>query len=45
MKKIGKIDETKECWKEATIEEHEWWSELRYYEALSFQKLRKYIES
>jgi len=43
--KIGKIDEAKECWKKATIEEHEWWSELRYYEALSLQKLGKYIEA
>ncbi|MEM2927356.1 MAG: DUF5107 domain-containing protein [Nitrososphaerota archaeon] len=43
--KINKINEAKECWKEAINEEHEWWSELRYYEALSFQKLGKYIEA
>ncbi|MEM3406668.1 MAG: DUF5107 domain-containing protein [Nitrososphaerota archaeon] len=42
---INKINEAKECWKEAINEEHEWWSELRYYEALSFQKLGKYIEA
>lgn len=42
---INKINEAKDCWKEATNEEHEWWSELRYYEALSFQKLGKYIEA
>lgn len=43
--KLNKINEAKECWKEAINEEHEWWSELRYYEALSFQKLGKYIEA
>lgn len=43
--KMKKINEAKKCWEEAIIEEHEWWSELRYYEALSFQKLGKYSEA
>ncbi len=42
---INKMNEAEECWKEAINEEHEWWSELRFYKALSLQKIGKYKEA
>jgi len=43
--KIGGLDEAERSWRDASAEEHEWWSELRYYRALSLQRLGKHSEA